>query len=242
MRHTAKAYLIEVLIPAYETFLDHIENRIMGYRQDTQKAANVAEYCLHLADHVFNENKSRFSGTGIKTLREYRTKLFQAYPSYEIICDFANTWKHRNINRDGRKLSSLDSVKEIFGIIRYQDEDGYYYDTKKFVWLMLDDGQIVDAGPALHASLKMWIEELIQLKVIDSEPRFRQPSPKQVSRIQAKTTPMTILGQEELTGEIMMVTFVYHQDKGTFEKRQLSDKFDHTFPVLMKIEESRFDP
>lgn len=243
MRHTAKTYLIEILIPAYEAFLNHIENRVMGFRQDTQRAAIVAENCLHLADHVFNEKTTQFSEKGIRSIKDYRAMLFRTHQYYEIVCDFANSWKHRNINRKGKKLSSLDSAKEIFGIIRYQDQDGYYYDTKKFVWLILDDGQIHDFWELLHASLEMWIEELIQLQVIDSAPIFQQPASIQVSRSQAATRPqMKFLAGEGLPVEIKLEGLIFRQENGTVERHKQGDEFNYTFSMNLTVEKSRFTP
>lgn len=222
--HTSRSFFVQHVLPAYETFLDVNGDRKAGERRDTIHAAAAAESCLHLVDHVFGDRVSELIVLGYTKTKDFRDALIKRCDAFEVVCDFANAFKHRVIKREGRKLSSLDAVTETCAIVRYQDKSGEYYDVRKVLWVHLHSGKRHPLPDLLHESLGFLTQELVRLGIINSAPMIRAPKPKYVDRSLANLK-MHFTGQ---VGEYFHEQFeklVYNAKKDSFRSLHLGERF-----------------
>lgn len=162
---TPRQLYVERILPALETFLVGYISRDVGLFQDTARGAAVAQLLQSLPEYLFEEVNRPRKLQSFRSAREYRENCWSAEPRYELTCDFANAWKHRKINRDGRQLVGMTSVTESFAICRYRDEQGPYYRTIKLVMVRAEDGQELDLRRMLVSSCRFWGRELSDIGV-----------------------------------------------------------------------------
>jgi hypothetical protein len=196
MRHTARSLLVEVLVPSFNSFLEYYETKVMGLRKDTSNAAIVAEACLHLTEYIYSEKKIELQEQGIKKIKDYKNTLYRKNKDFEYVCDFGNAWKHKELGRAQRTIDSINSVKEKCALVRFHDEQGYYFDTMKVVLIEVKDGNIYNLGDLMWSSIKMIIAEMMSLGMINTPPRIRTPRTKKRLRIEVPELPhIEYLGQ-----------------------------------------------
>src|SRR5438093_10278345 len=144
MRHTARDHFLHVVLPAFRDFASYYSNREMGLRRDTKNASAIAGALRDLPEHVFYDLNGN---TGYATNRSYRESFWPQSRAYQVICNFADVWKHRSISRPDRLLSCVDDIIEYYALIRYADEEGVYYGSRKLLVATLSDKSEQDLGP-----------------------------------------------------------------------------------------------
>lgn len=240
MRHCPRSFFVEVVCPAYKEFINHYNIREIGFRQDTKNGANLAEALLNLPEHIFKDESLKQLVEPHSKSRSYRESFWQNNLPYEIICDFANAWKHRTISRQDKQLSSLDNIIEKVIIVKYQDDEGDYYVTRKTVSLICLNRKFYDLGDLLIYSMKLWINELIRLRVIDTEPPLPMPISTYVSRSQANNLPvMRVLLQIGEYVEIHQEPYIYEPNSGLL-RLATGEPFDAQFTCEFCSYESPF--
>src|SRR5687767_3222737 len=127
MIHTSRQHFLHAVLPALCEFVDYHTNREIGLRRDTQRAAILAGSLRDLPEHVFGEINDPNCVQGYADNTAYREAYCQLYPSYRLVCNFADAWKHRRLNRKVRMISSVDDIVEYHMLIRHEDEKGFYY-------------------------------------------------------------------------------------------------------------------
>jgi hypothetical protein len=93
---SAKEFWSEVVLPDYEQFVD------VGTMRDSVHAALTA---WHLHDWVFLE---QYPSGGTKEKRVFQKKLIADCPELGWIRDFAETAKHRGLNRLDLKIEKVE--------------------------------------------------------------------------------------------------------------------------------------
>jgi len=170
--NSARAFFVTSVIPSYERFVTQLLDGVQGGRRDTAALGEAAGALLHLADYTAREAACKHTVVGAPKSDKYVRQLTSSNWWFAATRDIANVIKHREINRDGRLLDSLDDVKEYCVIARYEDSEGYYCDVRKAVLVRFKNGIELAAEVILRQCLSFWVRELIKLKVISGHPKI----------------------------------------------------------------------
>lgn len=241
MRNTARSHFVEVVFPAFESFAAHYANREIGLRRDTKNGAMLAEALRDLPEHVYADLEPVLSPT-FKSSRQYRESFWLGLDAYEIVCDVANCWKHRKINRSGRTISSLDDVKEYIAFVRYEDHEGFYYGSRKMVTVSAS-GRDHELSALLSNSTRLWAEELVARSIIPRAPKLPQCEPIFHSREELRLlSKIRILGQTSERLEIQLAMMIFQVDLNAVRKVLPGEEFHNDFDVELEISTSPVDP
>ena len=170
--HSARHYLLQVVLPAYEELGRSLHDGVIGGRRDIAALGRAAEACLHLADHVASEPKFNSSIDGAPKSKKYVKALAETYPWFAMTQDIANSWKHRVISDPDRTIEGLSSLLERWALVRYSDSQGQYFAARKVVLVQLRDKSELFGEDVIARCLEEWGLELIRLGVIQSPPRL----------------------------------------------------------------------
>jgi hypothetical protein len=237
MRDTTRAFLVEVLAPSYKQFLDYYYGREVGFRKDTANAAAVSEALLNYPDHAFHEYGEAMKTRGARRASDYRRMLWQQSRSYEIVSDFANAWKHRSLSRKGVTIQSLDSVQENVAIVRYKDDEGFYYATRKFIVVNLSDGTEVELGDRIRESMTLVTAEMLELGVVTVLPTLPKKKANFVSRQEAISEPiMRCRVQQAEKYFFQFRAMIFRETEGTITYGPPDGLFDGTVPIEVSVE------
>ncbi len=162
---------LEHFAPCVERFLSGYANRDSPVNKDLKHGSDLAGILLNFPDYAFREDPRPPALLPYASAREYREKqCWVAEPAYELACDFANSWKHRFVTREGAKFRGMTRVRDGFGLCRYRDDKGEYYRSVKLVLLEHVDGHLVDLRRVLVASSQFWNNELVALGLVEPLP------------------------------------------------------------------------
>jgi hypothetical protein len=179
MESTPHRHFMKFVLPAFARFAVHYNGREYGLHSDASNAASVAGALrdgpehLHRFEGPLNDAKARKAHR--RRLEKYRKSLLRRSRAYEIVCDFANAWKHADLDRSDPVVSSIDSVDEFHAFVKYHDTKGDYYAVRKFLVITTTDGEERDLPALILEALQMWCSELIQKSIVGSgnfDPRF----------------------------------------------------------------------
>jgi hypothetical protein len=188
---TPRKLLIEQILPALAQFKQGYIERDVGLGQDVRRGAHLAELLLNLPDYIFREDSLPVALSAYKNAREYREQYcWKQNPGYELVCDFANAWKHRKITRDGRKMNGMDDVVEAYAMCRYFDAEGAYYCGHKLVLLQTTiDTRHVELRRLLISTTAFWAKELQRLGIAPELPNDTFDFGEFTTRRDAATLP-----------------------------------------------------
>jgi hypothetical protein len=241
MRHTARSYFVEVVVPAHANFIVQYSKRELGLRKDTSAAASLAEALLHLPDHVFRDASTQVDKE-FRSLRSYRESFWPQSFAYELICDFAIAWKHRHVSREGRKIDALEDVIETLVAVGYQDDEGIYCCTHKALFVKSTDNSGHDLSALLAQALELWMKELVSRGIIAVAPALPLLPPLFYSREQAsQMSNMRLLGQKGEYLEIRQKLMVCDSKTRTVRLPTPSEEVQLVYKVDIDIGPSLFD-
>ena len=167
----ARRLFVEQVIPALRKFKDGYLDRQVGLGCDIAKGADLADLLVNLPEYIFRSNVSPVAALGFSNVRAYREQYgWKQCGNYEIVCDFANSWKHHSITRDGRTMHGIDDVEEAYAMCRYYDEQGAYYCGHKLILLRLVGGGQIDLRRVLISAAKFWADSLNALDFTPAAP------------------------------------------------------------------------
>jgi hypothetical protein len=239
MRNSTRAFLAEALVPAYNAFQEYYGEREMGYRKDTANAAAISEALYNFPEHAFYDYEKLLSGRGIQFPKAYRSWLAQQDPSYELVTDFGNAWKHRRLDRKGSQLTSLDDVQENIAIVRYKDELGFYYASRKYIIVQLRNGKEVELGGAIKLAMSLVCNQMVELGVVSVLPTLVLKKPNFVSRKEVEIQPP--LRWRIQRGEFCSAqprAMIYQEGDGTITYGPPDGQFNVTMPFEIVVEKS----
>jgi len=233
--------MVEVLVPAYNSFLEQYENNVLGLRKDTIAGAAVAEACLHITEYIYPETRIALKDRGLCKLKDYRESLFSRSPEYKYTCGLANAWKHKTLTRPNREIESIVGTDEYFAVVRLRDQEGCYYYGRKVVMVTLSDGRRVELGGLLSLSLALVIDEAQVLGIIPGTPRIKVPKQPYRSRSEVLDVPtiryIAHKGEPFYAGTLV---FVYDEKSGRLYEQTDADGFITEFKVEFEILEEPF--
>lgn len=171
MRSTARRHYVQFLLPSYKDFLEIHNSRCLGVGADHKAAGICAEALLHLPDHIYNDpTLDRCALDNAANVRVYREAQWPRCSAYELVCDFANVFKHCAIRRDGKKLNSMKDVREYIAWVHFDDERGRYHYCRKFLGLVGTNSKVINIEDVIRISFDYWTSKLISLRVIPGWP------------------------------------------------------------------------
>jgi hypothetical protein len=203
---TPRKLYVEQVLPSLAAFLEAYTERKVGLGKDIARGAQLAELFLNLSDYVFSEATTGSLSIPYASSKDYREQyLWKKEPCYELVCDFANAFKHRTIGRQGRIISGIGDVFEGCALCRYTDEEGTYHHTHKIVVMQSKDGKEADLRRFLVAAARLWAHELHHLGLAPETSARNFHYTEHTTRSEAATAEkLTVFG---LVGEYMNVPF-----------------------------------
>jgi len=242
MKHTSRSHFLYGVLPAFESFIEFYSLRRFGLRKDTKNAGVLANALRDLSEHVFIDIDDPNCHDGYKTERVYRESFWRDFKSYNVVCNFADAWKHREITRKDRILNSVNDVQEWHFIVRYEDDGGFYYGSTKFLSANLNDGKQYDFAHMLFESINMWIKELLNRKIIDFAPMIPSlPGYYQTREDAASVTPMRIEFYTSEPVHVPQACFIFENDTQQLRVIEADDVFDYNCSVEMEVLRSPLD-
>ena len=243
MRHTARSFLVEVALPAYEEFVSFYNGRVLGQLKDTSNACVVAEALLHMPDRIYRDSTVQNSSVrGYPNLRAYRESFWSVSPAYEIVCDLANAYKHHDVTRDGKKIKSIENVQENCVFVKYNDSLGDYYVYRKALTIKCIDNKELLVDLLLRESMELWLNELHKLQIIEVVPNLPSLLPFYLSRDQASKLPtMRFQGQDREQVNIRLGKAIYEESTNILRGVLPEDSFDCTLEIKFDVHKSPFD-
>ena len=239
---TARFAYVEMALPAFEAFMQGYVNRQIGLRRDIERASVVADALLNLPDYLFASGESTKIKSAWPAARAYRESMWLQEPAYELVCDFANAYKHRDISRDERKLNSIEDVIEVAAICRFHDDDGPYFRTLKRVHLRTTGGEVSDMRRLLAAAMRFWEHELVGLGVIPHAPRHLLKFSEAVPRNDAQTnTPLQLLARKGEYMELKLECMEFYQSTSSLDFIAPDATFRAEAHIVTTVLESPFD-
>jgi hypothetical protein len=167
---TPRSQFLGVTIPAFEAFVSYYAEREMGLHADAANAARLAEALRDLPEHAFNDPSSP---SGFNHGRSYRESFWPHSWSYQLTCNFADAWKHRDLTRSNRLINGIGDVVDRLLVIRCTDDRGFYYVLRKLLAVTANDGHEYDLAEHLVRSMQLWSDELVRRGIIPNAPALR---------------------------------------------------------------------
>lgn len=187
--HSARLNFLQVVIPAYEEMGRKLADGVTGDRRDVIALAHAAAACLHLSDYAAREAKPHHFVPGAPKSKDYIKELSRRSRDFAITRDVANAFKHKKVSDQDRTLDGIEALLERWALIRYYDEQGFYWGTRKIVLIRLNDGREILAEDLIWRCIKFWAGELARLELIPSEPNLGLATPKYSPRPKSESRP-----------------------------------------------------
>lgn len=240
--HSPRHYFLQVVIPAYQELGKILLDGVLGNRRDLIAAGRAAEACLHLADHIARDPTVGPQVPGAPKAKRYIQDLSTRYRHFAIVKDIANAFKHRRISDLERRLEGLESLMERWALVRFTDNKGHYWATRKVVIVRLSDGTEMFAESVIERCISEWSTELVRLNVIPSAPRIELTLKRFSARDEVPEKPrIEILAREGEYFECQPVLLSYDAERDTF--RPIEGKIGSVLvDVQMRVAPSPFAP
>jgi len=239
--HSARSYLVESVIPAYESLVTQLQDGQFGRKRDLQAAGMAAERCLHLADFICRDTSCNSGITGAPRSKQYVAALTDQYFWFRIARDMANVHKHRTVSRtDGPALRSLDDVEEAIVLVKHEDDAGHYYIAEKVVFVRLLDGDVYLAEDVIRGCIAEWAKELQGRGVVPDQP-FALVRKWKADRADFPEGPtMKLLLDEGVPVDFQPVVRVYDAASEKPRRRRLDEPFHTHLAVDWEVRPDRF--
>jgi hypothetical protein len=238
---TPRKLLVEQILPALKRFKDGYIERDVGLGQDIARAADLADLLLNLPEYIFRDGNVPAEVSTYKSARDYREQyLWKKVPGYEIVCDFANSWKHRKVTRDGRTMNGMEDVEEAIGVCRYFDSADSYYCQHKLVLIQTLSQGGVELRRLLVSVTYLLTKELARVGVAPEVPFDTFAFGEFTSRADAAALPP--LRMHGFVGEPMaqrLRTLDFDSSKGWIESKP-GTGFNPQFTMMSVIKPSPF--
>ncbi len=238
--HSPRHYFLQVVLPAYEDLGKTLLDGVIGNRRDLIATGRAAEACLHLADHLASDHTYGKTIPGAPKSKEYIKFLADKYRYFSIAKDVANSFKHRKISDQQRRIDGIESILERWALIRFTDSSGHYWATRKVVIVRLEGGVEIFAEDVIERCIAAWVQELLRLGVISTQPRIQHAPKRFLARADVPAKPHIEMRTEQ--GEYFEsqpVILSYDKDLDIFQPMQ--GKIGHVdIDVKMVASTSRF--
>ena len=236
---TPRSQFLGVTLSAFDAFVAYYGEREMGLHADTANAARVAEALRDLPEHAFNDASSP---SGFADARSYRESFWPKSWSYQLICNFADAWKHRDITRSGRLINGIGDVVERLLVIRCADNEGFYYVSRKLLSVTANDGHEYDLAEHIVHSMKLWSDELVRRAIIPKLPPLSTLPNYYQTRAQAESAePMRVLTYAKEHFELEQRHWIFESGSAELRAVEKSDEYEARYNIVIKALPSPFD-
>jgi len=249
--NTLRLYVHD-LIPAYKRFLSSLDNCLIGEEEMSKNAKDLCGVLHDLAEYLAKEHpnyiKDKWGANNTKEFRDNLESMPHLISGHEVpgsffgyIRDVANTSKHMNITRDEAKFRTTKSIVECLALLRYEDQDGYYYSHKQLVAVHDGQGGKLPIEFMTRPGVLTFSNMLIDIGLIKKTPdELLVTRDFYISREKAKKEPQSII--KCLVGvpiNVALAFYVYDK-KLPFKlrPRNSNDLFEEDISCDMKVEDS----
>lgn len=236
----ARKYFVRNALRPYIKFVEELPHRRIGENIEIEKIIRVADCLLNLPDYIYAEVPRTAKIANYKAARFYRESLWPLCPAYEVLCDVGNSYKHRQIGRDRRRMDDVTQIEEVGAICLYRDGQGQYYRTVKCV-LIRKDNEVLFAGRMLMLAMSFWIRELIDLAIIPPRP-INMPSYNEFVRRDDKRflEPLTVVCTESESVTMNTELFEFCDQTNFLVSVQSKTPFKGTANYVLQVIPSPF--
>jgi hypothetical protein len=236
--HSARAYFLQVVIPEYETFLETLDDGVLGMRRDLRALSRAAEACLHMVDHAARDPICAPHIEGAPSTKKYLARLMNASSEFAATRDIANLFKHRTIGRPNPAVTDLRDIDERWVLLRFlRDDQKHHYATTKAVLVHLSDSTSLLAEQLIFDCVQMWAHELVRLGVIPQVPSVQRRTFLQ--DIEAARPSITIACEADEPMEAKPLLLIA-QAGGSTIVQATTEIFDAEVEINWRIYTSRF--
>ena len=125
---------------------------------------------MHLSDYVAREASPHHGIPGAPKSRDYIKDLAHRFFDFAVTRDVANAFKHKKLSVQDKTLDGSEALLDRWALIRFEDEKGVYWATRKIVLVRLNDGRVLFAEDLIYRSIRLWGGELVRLGMIPAQP------------------------------------------------------------------------
>lgn len=187
--HSARQFYINSVLPAYERMAGVLMDGLLGNRRDLIALCEAASACLHLADQIARDQTVAHQIPGAPKSRDYIKDLAARNFYFPICRDVANAYKHHQITDQDRRIEGVDSLKEKWAIVRFNDELGQYWAARKIVEVYMLDGSRILGDDLIRECIKEWGLELLRLGIVSRAPEVQSLPHKFLRRADVPQRP-----------------------------------------------------
>lgn len=215
--HNARLNFLQVVIPAYEEMGRTLLDGVTGDRRDIVALGRAAAACLHLSDYVAREAASHHDIPGAPKSRDYIKDLAHRFHDFAVTRDVANSFKHRELTDQDRTLDGIEALLDRWALIRFKDEKGFYWATRKVVLVRLNDGRELLAEDLIYRCIRLWANELVRLCIIPAQPSTVHVTPKSCPRPPVDARPkISMIGRAGERFECQPIVLYHDSESNSY--------------------------
>ncbi|MCO5121037.1 MAG: hypothetical protein M9951_15565 [Burkholderiaceae bacterium] len=237
---TARTYFLQAALPAFHEMVDRRRSRTTGEGIDLRAVGAAADALLNLPDHLFRNDPQIREVAAFRSIKDYRESHWPRCPAYELTCDIANSFKHRELTRQGKTINSKYDLVEACAICEFNDSNGaYYYAIPYVLASTIDQGKCL-VQRAIYNAMAYWNSELVRLGVI---PKLVQLN---YSELVLRDDPafadeFKIYGMAGEYMQIQNLVLIYNHQTLLLESPKPGRRINVTVPIKCEIRPSVFD-
>lgn len=249
--NTLRLYVHD-LIPAYKKFLSSLDDCLVGEEEMSKNAKDLCGVLHDLTEYVAKEHpdyiNEKWVAANTKKFRDNLESMSHLISGYEVpgsffgyIRDVANTSKHMSITRDKAKFRTTKNVAECLALVRYEDQDGYFYSHKQLVVVYDEQGGKIPLEFMILQGVLTFSNMLIDIGLIKKTPdELLATRDFYISREKAKKAPQAIIKGLAGVPINVAVAFYVYDKKLPFKlrSRNSSDLFEEDIRFDIKVEDS----
>lgn len=252
--HTRK-YYNNTLIPKYLSMMGKLDNDVLGIDALKNETINICNCLNNILEYFANENPDYLrEKVGVETVDEFKKKVFTIghvvvgcrlnIDYYGYVRDIADCGKHKELGRASAKIKSSGDIRETLALIRYADDDGYYYSYKKIVVATDDDGRAWPCEVLIYCAFVFITNTLIDAGVIPAFPTLQRIKREfYISRSDAeKRNVPEMRGIEGEHIDVYSRCYIY-EVQGLLQIRDVKkeDEFDTKFPATLNVTKGMYN-
>lgn len=237
---TARSYFLQVVLPAFREMVDRRRSRATGNGIDLRAVGAAADALLNLPDHLYRNDPKIDEIATFSNIKSYRESHWSKCPAYELTCDIANSFKHKELTRQGKTINSKYDLVESCAICQFEDTNGTYRHVIPYVLARTIDEGTCFVQRAIYNAMAYWNSELVRLHVIPTL------APLNYSELVLRDDPafakdFTVFGMAGEYTQIQNIFLVYNYQKLLLEPPSPGTRINVSMPIKFEIMPSMFD-
>ena len=238
-------YILNSYVPNYNRVISSLSTNDFGLDKSKKAFLELCESIKALIEYLCIEKKTEIIKeygfeTGTRRARKLHNqlidKLKESNSNIYALCNLADAYKHKEIDRAHRVIDSTDQLVEMPTIVRFEDDSGYYYSWMKVLEIRKNNGVRLLAFNEMLTSSRQVLRQCIKFGVIDKLPKTEPYCP--------------FVKREDCTSEYLYETYEgegleIEHNEGIFDKNEntlrnvlASDEFNTELNIKLIVKPS----